>query len=74
LSSSELKAKIKRAQNDVASLETSVRDAVAQWEKSQRSLKENPVIALEKRLWKNFATNPEAMEQSIIAMKSKNNT
>ena len=72
LSSHETRTAIKNAQTDVAQLENNVKEAINEWEKACKSIKENPMIKMEKELWKDFVNNPSKMEKTAETMKSLN--
>ena len=70
LSSHDTKTEIKRAQTAVTRLESDVKEAITDWENACKSMKENPLIKMEKGLWKDFVVNPNAMEKTVETMKS----
>ena len=51
-------------------LESDVKEAITDWENAGKSMKENPLIKMEKGLWKDFLVNPSAMEKTVETMKS----
>lgn len=66
----EAKVSIKTAQAEVLKLETSVKDAINEWENARKTMAENPIIEMEKRLWKDFINNPEAIEKTVESMRT----
>ena len=60
---------IKNAQKEVGQLEHNVKDALNEWERALKLLKENPVLCLEKKVWKDFMNNGAKMESSINVMR-----
>ena len=70
LSSHDTRTEIKTAQTAVTKLESGVKEAITDWENAGKSMKENPLIKMEKGLWKDFLVNPSAMEETVETMKS----
>ncbi len=70
LSSHETRHAIKSAQAEMSTFEAQVKDAIYEWEKGCNNVKENPLIKMEKGLWKDFMNNPTAMEKTVETMKS----
>jgi len=70
LSSDDTRTKIKTAQTEVTKLECDVKEAIIGWENACKNMKENPLIKMEKGLWKDFVINPTAMEKTVETMKS----
>ncbi len=69
LTPAELSAKMKQAQNESKIAEASVKEAVSDWERNRRGLKDNPVLGMEKKIWRDFLNQPEVMAQNITSMK-----
>ena len=61
---------IKNAQKEVGQLEHNVKEALNEWDRACKLLKENPILCLEKKVWKEFSMDAGAkMESSINAMR-----
>lgn len=61
---------IKNAQKEVGQLEQNVKEALNEWDRACKLLKENPILCLEKKVWKEFSMDAGAkMESSINAMR-----
>ena len=71
LSATETRCSIKMAQAEVSRIEANVKDTIAEWEKAGKNLRQNPVIKLERNLWKDFMNKPRAMENTVEAMKNQ---
>ena len=41
------------------------------WEKEQKTLKHDPHLATQKRLWVDFVSNPKLLEANVDAMTKK---
>ena len=74
LSSSETRNEIKSAQTEVSKFELNVRDAIGEWDKARKSIVENPIIEMEKKIWKDFMnSNFEKMERVIESISANAN-
>ena len=58
-------------QPSTRSFEVSLKDTMTAWEKEQKTLKHDPHLATQKRLWVDFVSNPKLLEANVDAMTKK---
>lgn len=62
---------LSRVQSAVRAFELSLKDSMMAWEKEQMSLKQDPHLATQKRLWVDFLNSPRLLEANVDAMTKK---
>lgn len=62
---------VAKMQSGVRAFELSLKDTMRAWEKEQKTLKHDPHLATQKRLWVDFVSNPKVLEANVDAMAKK---
>lgn len=69
LSPHEMKVAIKNAESEGKKLTIAASEAINEWDNAYKNVKENPMVRMERELWKSFMNNPASIEKAVETMR-----